>query len=81
MDLEKYARQVRSGGQGKALDDLARSEAGAKLAAKVDGEMLTKAAKAGDMDALGKMLRDILSTSEGKSFADQVRKAVKQDGR
>ncbi len=81
MDIEKYARQVRSGSQGEALDDLARSETGAKLAAKVDGRKLTKAAKAGDMDALGEMLRDILATPEGKSFAAEVRKAVKQDGR
>ncbi len=81
MDLEKYARQVREGKQGAALDGLARSEDGARLAAKVDGEKLTQAAKAGDMDALGRMLRDILSTPEGKRFASQVQKAVKPDGR
>lgn len=81
MDLEKYARQVREGKQGAALDDLARSESGARLAAKVDGEKLTQAAKAGDMNALGRMLQDILSTPEGKRFAAQVQKAVKPDGR
>ena len=80
MDIEKYARQVRSGSQGEALDDLARSEAGARLAAKVDGQKLTQAAKAGDMQTLGSMLRDILATPEGQDFASQVRKVVKADG-
>ena len=81
MDLEKYARQVREGDAGAALDDLARSAAGAKLAAKLDGEKLTRAAKSGDMKALGQMLQGILATPEGKQFAAQVQKAVKGDGR
>ena len=81
MDLEKFARQVRDGEKAAALDDLARSRAGAQLAARVDGEKLTQAAKAGDMQTLGRMLQELLSTPEGKSFAQQVQKAVKPDGR
>ncbi len=81
MDLEKYARQVREGDAGAALDSLARSRTGAELAAKVDGEKLTRAAQIGDMKALGQMLQGILATPEGKQFAAQVQKAVKRDGR
>lgn len=81
MDLEKYKRQVQQSDKGGALDQLARSEAGAKLAARLDGEKLEKAAKAGDMKALSDMLKGILSTPEGKNFAAQVQKAVKKDGR
>ena len=81
MDLEEYARQLRQGKQGAALDGLARSEAGARLAARLDGKELERAAKSGDMQELGRMLQSILATPEGKTFADQVRKAVKRDGR
>lgn len=81
MDLEKYARQVREGDKGAELDGLARSQAGAKLAAKLDGEKLAQAAKAGDMKALGQMLQGILATPEGRDFAEKVRRAVKNDGR
>lgn len=80
MDLEKYARQVRDSRQGGALDDLARSEDGARLAARLDGAKLEQAARAGDMKALGQMLQGILSTPEGKRFAAQVQKAVQKDG-
>ncbi len=80
MDLEKYARQVQQSPQGAALEKLTRSEAGAKLAASLDGEKLEKAAKAGDMQALSQILKGVLSTPEGKSFARQVEKAVKRDG-
>ena len=80
MDLEKYARQVRQGGSGAALDDLARSETGARLAARLDGEKLEQAAKSGDMQALGRMLQGILATPEGRTFADEVRRAVKRNG-
>ena len=46
----------------------------------MDGQKLTQAAKAGDMQTLGSMLRDILATPEGQDFASQVRKVVKPDG-
>ena len=81
MDFEEYARRVRSGPNGKALDELARSGEGEKLLAGVDGEKLAAAAKAGDMQTLGAMINAILSTPEGQSFAREVKKAVQGDGR
>ena len=81
MDLEEYARQVRKGGQGQALEKLASSAQGERLLEKVDREALEKAARAGDMKALGGLMRDILATPEGRAFAAQVEKAVKRDGR
>ncbi|MCD7749925.1 MAG: hypothetical protein LUH42_07725 [Oscillospiraceae bacterium] len=77
MDLEKYAQQVRQGKNAAALEKLASTEEGVKLAAQVDGERLTQAAQQGDMQALANMLKGILSTPEGKSFAAQVEKAVR----
>ena len=81
MDFEEYARRVRGGPNGKALDELARSGEGEKLLAGVDGEKLAAAAKAGDMQTLGRMLQGILATPEGKALAQKVRKAVQDDGR
>lgn len=81
MDLEKYAQEVKQGRQGAALDALARSETGARLAASLDGEKLEKAARSGDMKALSRMLGDILSTPEGRDFARQVERTVKDHGR
>lgn len=81
MDLEEYAREVKQSSRGAALDALARSEAGARLAASLDGAKLEKAAKSGDMKALSQMLSGILATTEGRDFARQVERTVKRDGR
>ena len=81
MELEKYAGQVRRGESGAALDALARSQDGAKLLAGVDTRKLEQAAKAGDMQALGRILQDVLATPEGRRFAGQVQKAVQEHGR
>lgn len=81
MDLEEYARQMRQGSQGRKLEELASSSQGERLLAQVDREKLAKAAKAGDMKTLGALMRDILSTPEGRDFAARVEKAVARDGR
>ncbi len=80
LDLEKYARQVRAGDKDGGLEKLARSGTGKALLAHVDGERLEQAAKSGDIKTLSAMLRDILSTPEGRSFAAQVERTVKDRG-
>jgi phage-related tail fiber protein len=81
MDFEQYARQLRAGAGGQALEALTQSETGTKLAAQVDVKSLEAAAKAGDGQALAKLLQGVLATPEGQDFARQVQKAVGQDGR
>ena len=81
MDLEECARQLMEGRQGDALKKLTESEAGAKLAARFDGAEVERAARAGDSASLSKLLGAVLSTPEGRAFAEQVRKAVDQGGR
>ena len=81
MELEEYARAVRQGGGADALEKLARSGQGEKLLQKVDGEKLAAAAKAGDMQTLGRVLQGILATPEGRELARKVQKAVQGDGR
>lgn len=79
LDLESYAREHLGKGEREALGKLTGSAAGARLAARVNGGALEEAARKGDMSTLSSILRDILSTPEGQSFAAEVRKAVKRD--
>lgn len=81
MYLEDYAEDLLKELDRESLERLARSENGAKLAARFDGDAMESAARKGDMKALSSMLRDILATPEGKKFAAQVQKAVKRDER
>ena len=81
MDLDKLARQALAGKNTAALEVLANSPDGAKLAACVDGRALEKAARAGDMNALSAMLRDVLNTPEGQAFVGRVQKAADENGR
>ena len=81
VDLEKYAKQVRQGETGGALDALAHDPAGEKLLAGLDRAAMEKAAKAGDMQVLGKLLQGVLATPEGRRFAEKVQKAVRDGGR
>lgn len=81
MDLEQYAKKVRQGQTGGALDALARSRDAGQVLAGVDRDKLAEAAKAGDMQALGQILQGVLATPEGRRFAAQVQKAVRDSGR
>jgi hypothetical protein len=81
MEWEEYAKRLQTGKNAKALEALTQSEAGEKLAAKFDGKAVEQAARAGDGEALSRLLQGILATPEGQNFARQVQKAVGQDGR
>ena len=81
MDLEQAARQLMAGKNGAALQQITQSQEGARLAARFDGAKLERAAQAGDTQALAALLKDVLSTPEGRSFAAQVQKAVDGHGR
>ena len=81
MDMDKYIQELKHGKSAETLKKLTESEAGARLASQVDVAKLEKAAKQGDTRTLSTMLQTILSTPEGRSFAAQVQKAVKDSGR
>ena len=81
MYLEDYAENLLREGDKEKLGKLARSESGAKLAARFDGKAMEAAARKGDMETLSSLLRDILATQEGKQFAAEVQKAVERDER
>lgn len=81
VDLEKYAEQLRQSEKAGALDALAHDPAGERLLAGLDRAAMERAAKAGDMKALGQLLQGVLATAEGRRFAEKVQKAVQNGGR
>ena len=81
MDLDKYIRELKYGKSAESLKKLTESEAGASLAKTVDVSKLETAAQQGDMKTLSAMLKTIMATPEGRSFAAQVERAVKGNGR
>ena len=81
MDLEKAARDLMNGKNGAALQKITESDQGAALVKKFDGAAIERAAKSGDSAALSMLLKQVLSTPEGASFAAQVQRAVKNGGR
>ncbi len=81
MDLERLERELARSGSADALDRLARSETGTRLAARFDGAAAEDAVRRGDTEALAAMMRSILSTPEGRQFAAQVQRAVDGHGR
>lgn len=76
MDIGKYSQELLQGKNAEALKKLADGEDGRRVASMVDVNQLEAAAKAGNTAALGSMLRQILSTPEGRRLAEQVKKAV-----
>lgn len=81
MDMNEYAKILREGKSGQALQELTQSELGAKLAAKWGGADIEKAAREGDAETLSRLLQSVLSTPEGREFAARVQKTVDGHGR
>lgn len=73
MDLEQLERKLK---EKEGLGALASSPEGKALAAQFDENALRTAATQGDTAALQDILRRVLSTPEGKTLAEKVRKAV-----
>lgn len=81
MKFEDQAKEFMEGADRAALEKVAQSAAGERLAACVDAGKIERAAREGDMKVLSSLLKDILATPEGKTFAAEVQRAVKRDGR
>ena len=80
MDMEKMAKKIMEGSSGDALKKLTESKDGARLAARFSGSAVEEAARRGDTAELTRLLGTILSTDEGRQFAEQVRKAMDGHG-
>lgn len=75
-ELERLGRELEKSGRRAELMKLAESADGKAVSRLVDAEAVGKAAKSGDMAALGDILRGVLSTDEGKRLAESLQKAM-----
>lgn len=74
--LEAMQRELAQSGKMQTLRELAASEEGQRLGKMFDVKKLADAAKSGDAQALGDVLRQILGTPEGQRLAADVKKAM-----
>ena len=77
QNFEQLGKELERRGKTDGLRALAESEDGARLAKMLDAGKLEQAAKAGDGEALRKMLGTVLSTDEGKRLAEGIRNLMK----
>ena len=77
MDLESLGRQLQSSGMLDKLRGAAESEDCRRLGEQLGGDKLAAAARSGDTRKLQQLLREILSTEEGRRLAGAVKDAMK----
>ena len=73
-DLEALEREIKASPAAEHLRAAAASPEGQKVLSNLDTAAVEKAAKAGDMQALKDILSGVLSTPEGRSLAEKIRK-------
>lgn len=73
-DLKELEREIKSSAAAGHLKAAAESPEGQKVLSRLDTAAVEKAAKAGDMQALKDILSGVLSTPEGRSLAEKIRK-------
>ena len=81
MDFDKLGKELLKANGTEALQRAAESEAGKRLAGMIDPGEVERAARQGDAGALEAMLSKVLATPEGRKLAEQVKRAVSEDGR
>ena len=81
MDFASMAEKLMEEAPHDTLKRLTQSDTGARLAARFDGAAVEAAAKRGDTAELTRLLGTILSTTEGRQFAEQVRRTMDGHGR
>ena len=76
QNFEQVGRELQKRGKSDELKALAESPDGKKLGQMVDSSAIGQAARAGDSEALKKMLGQVLSTDEGRRLAESIRKMM-----
>ena len=76
-EFEKIGRELRLQGKTDKLKSLADSDEGRAVSRMVDADAVRDAAKKGDAEALKTILSQVLSTSEGRKLAENLKNAMK----
>lgn len=71
-DLEKEGKKLLEGTKGEKLRGIAASEEARRLEQQLDHAAVERAVRSGDADQIGALLRQVLSTEEGKSLAQKL---------
>lgn len=77
MNLEQIGRELQKSGKAEKLRALADSEESRRICELVDQAAVERAAASGDEAALRGILRQILSTDEGKKLAQKLSETMK----
>ena len=78
QSFEDISRELKRSGKAGELEALAQSPEGQRLAAMLEGDQLTRAAKSGDAQALRTLLGSVLGTDEGRKLAANVRRLMEK---
>ena len=78
QNFDDVRKSLERQGKAGALEALARSPEGQKLAGMLDGDRLTRAAQAGDAQALRLLLGSVLGTDEGRKLAANIQKLMEK---
>ena len=76
QNCEQLGREPQRRGKTESIKALAASPDGEKLAGMLDRSALERAAKAGDAEALRRLLGSVLRTEEGKRLAENIRRVM-----
>ena len=76
QNFEQLGRELQRRGKTESIKALADSPDGEKLAGMLDQSALERAAKAGDAEALRRLLGSVLRTEEGKRLAENIRRVM-----
>lgn len=76
QNFEELGRELQRRGKTESIKALADSPDGEKLAGMLDRSALERAAKAGDAEALRRLLGSVLRTEEGKRLAENIRRVM-----
>ncbi len=76
QNFEQLGRELQRRGKTESIKALADSPDGEKLAGMLDRGALERAAKAGDAEALRRLLGSVLRTEEGKRLAENIRRVM-----
>lgn len=77
MDFLKIKQELEQSSKGKALDELANSKDGQKLSKMLDQNKVESAVKNNDTKAIQDILKQVLSTDEGKRLTQKLSETMK----
>lgn len=78
QNFDDVRKALERSGKAGELEALAQSPEGQRLAAMLEGDQLTRAAKSGDAQALRTLLGSVLGTDEGRKLAANVRRLMEK---